>query len=179
MHTRARVGSCAVGLLGNVLIHVLVAALCSAGCSRQSLSTPSDANESGPRQLAVRVPAALSIARAINALSVAVDPASLALTQLTADAGMVIGVEREVFVFAEGQARPALGRRGLVQNTDFASSTDAWTTKQDGIPVPGTQYAVEMQFVLFETDVPYANGWNPRAGNYKVLWSRTLRQAEE
>ncbi|MGO9833330.1 MAG: hypothetical protein ACLP1X_03870 [Polyangiaceae bacterium] len=163
----------------NGLKLLLVAALSSAGCSRQTLSTPPDANASGPRQLAVRVPAALSIARAIDALSVAVDPASLALTQVTADAGMVIGVEREVFVFPEGQPRPALGRRGLVQNTDFASSTDTWTTKQDGIPVPGTRYAVEMQFVLFQTDVPYANGWDPRAGNYQVLWSRTLRQAEE
>lgn len=163
----------------NGLKLLLVAALSSAGCSRQTLSTPPDANASGPRQLAVRVPAALSIARAIDALSVAVNPASLALTQVTADAGMVIGVEREVFVFPEGQPRPALGRRGLVQNTDFASSTDTWTTKQDGIPVPGTRYAVEMQFVLFQTDVPYANGWDPRAGNYQVLWSRTLRQAEE
>jgi hypothetical protein len=119
------------------------------------------------------------IARAIDALSVAADPSSLAFTQITADAGMVIGVEREVFVFPEGQARPTLGRSAVVPSADFAVSTDIWTTRQDGIPVPGTRYAVEVRFVLFETDVPAANGWDPHVGNYKALWSRTLRQAEE
>jgi len=162
----------------SAVVHVFVAAISSAGCSRQTLSTLPDA-DAGTHQIAVRVPAALSIARAIDALSVAVDPASLALTQVTADAGMFIGMEREVFVFPEGQARPALGGRGLTQNTDFTASTDTWNAKEDGLPVPGIQYAVEMHFALFETDVPYSNGWNPHAGNYKALWSRTLRQAEE
>jgi hypothetical protein len=162
----------------NAVFHVFVAAISSAGCSRQRLSTLTDA-AGGTHPIAVRVPAALSIARAIDALSVAVDPAALALTQVTADAGMVIGVEREVFVFPAGRDRPALGRRGVTQNADFTTTTDTWNAKRDGIPVPGMQYAVEVQFALFETDIPYANGWNPHAGNYKVLWSRTLRQAEE
>jgi hypothetical protein len=127
----------------------------------------------------VRVPAGLSIARAIDSLSVAVDSASLALTEVTADAGRVVGVEREVFVFPEGKACPPSGRRGVVPSTDFALSTDTWTAKDNGVPVPGTSYVVEVRFVLFETDVPPANGWDPHAGNYKALWSRTLRQAEE
>jgi hypothetical protein len=164
----------------NALLRGLVAALlpCVA-CSRHALSTSQDVEASGPRELAVRVPAALSLARAIDTLSVAVDPASLAFTQVTADAGRVIGVEREVFVFPEGQARPALGRRGVVPSADFTVSTDTWTTKKDGIPVSGAQYVVEVRFVIFETDVPLGNGWDPHAGEYKALWSRTLRQAEE
>ncbi len=127
----------------------------------------------------MRVPAALRIARALDGLSVSVDPATLASTQVTADSGMVVGVQREVFVFPEGQSRPALGRSAVSPSADFTLSTDTWTTRQDGIPVPGTRYAVEGRFVLFETDVPAATGWNPHAGNYKALWSRTLRQAEE
>jgi hypothetical protein len=43
-------------------------------------------------QISVRVPAALSIARAIDTLSVAVDPASLGLMHVTAHAGTFIGV---------------------------------------------------------------------------------------
>jgi hypothetical protein len=168
------------GWCSNALLHGLVATLFSSvACSRQTLSTSPDADAPGPRELAVRVPAALRIARAIDALSVGIDSASLAFTQVTTDAGMVIGVEREVFVFPEGQARPVSGRSAVVPSADFAVSTDTWTTKQDGIPLPGTRYAVEVQFVLFETDVSPANGWNPHTGNYKALWSRTLRQAEE
>ena len=164
----------------NALLYGLVAILVSsAACSRQTLSTSADADTPGPRHLAVRVPAGLSIARAIDSLSVAVDAASLALTQVTADAGRVVGVEREVFVFPEGQACPASGRRGVVPSTDFAVSTDTWTAKENGIPVPGAQYVVEVRFVLFETDVPPSSGWDPHVGDYKALWSRTLRQAEE
>jgi hypothetical protein len=164
----------------NALLYGLVAILvASAACSRQALSTSADADTPAPRQLAVRVPAGLSIARAIDSLSVAVDSASVAFTQVTVDAGRVIGVEREVFVFPEGQGCPPTGRRGVVPSTDFTVSTDTWTAKENGIPVPGTQYVVEVRFVLFETDVPPANGWDPHVGNYKALWSRTLRQAEE
>jgi hypothetical protein len=157
----------------------LVAALVpSVACSRQTASAPPDA-ASGPRELAVRVPAGLMIARAIDGLSVSVDSGTLALTQITADAGTVIGVEREVFVFPVGRPRPDLGRSAFAPGADFTVSTDTWTTRQDGIPAPGTRYAVEERFVLFETDVPAATGWNPHAGNYRVLWSRALRQAEE
>lgn len=127
----------------------------------------------------MRVPAALRIARALDALSVSIDPASLALTQVSADAGMVIGVETDVFVFAEGHPRPTVGRHGLGSSADFDVGADTWNTKQDGIPVPGTKYVVEMQLVLFETDVPPAHAWDPHAGKYKALWTRTLRQAEE
>ena len=168
-----------VGSCRNALLRGLVAALLpSVACSRQALSALPDA-ASGPRELAVRVPAALMIARAIDGLSVSVDPATLALTQVTADAGMILGVEREVFVFPEGQARPAMGRSAVAPSADFTASTDTWTTGQDGIPALGTRYAVEGRFVLFETDVAVASGWNPHAGKYKALWSRTLHQAEE
>lgn len=169
-----------VGSRGNALFFGLVAMLLSSvACSRQSLSTSPDAEAAAPGPLAVRVPAALMISRAIDALSVSVDPASLALTHVTTDVGMVVGVEREVFVFPEGVARPAVGRRSVVPAADFAASTDTWTTKEDGIPAPGTRYVVEVRFVLFEADVAPVNGWDPHVGNYKALWSRTLRQAEE
>jgi hypothetical protein len=166
-------------LRGALLCVLLGAMLPAAACSRQTLSTSPDAGTFGARPLAVRVPAALRIARAIDALSVTIDSASLAFTQVTADVAMVTGVERDVFVFPEGQPCPSVGRRGIVPGPDFALSTDTWTTKTDGIPVSGTQYVVEVRFVLFETDVPPADGWDPHIGNYKALWSRTLRQAEE
>jgi hypothetical protein len=127
----------------------------------------------------VRVPAALEIARAIDTLSVATDPASLALTQVTAEAGMFIGLEREVFVFPEGRAPPPSGRRSVVPSVDFTANVDTWTTGHDGIPAAGTRYAVEVRFALIETDVPPAEGWKPDAGSCKTLWSRTLRQTEE
>jgi hypothetical protein len=127
----------------------------------------------------VRVPAALSIARALDTLSVSVDPSSLADTTVTVDAGMVVGVESETVVFAIGQPRPASGRRGLQSGADFALGVDTWSASAEGLPTPGTKYVAEMRLVLFETNVPPQHEWDPHAGRFEVLWTRTLRQSEE
>lgn len=127
----------------------------------------------------MRVPGALMIARGIDSVSVSIDPASLADTKVIADAGMVIGVETECFVFARGQSRPAAGKHALASSADFDLGISEWNSKSDGIPVQGTKYVAEMQIVLFQTDVRATHEWNPHVGRFKALWTRTLRQAEE
>jgi len=159
-------------------VGILLAAL-SAGCNRHAPSASLVADAAGPPQLTVRVPAALTLARALHTLTIEVDPASLAATQVAVDPGMFLGVEREVTVFAQGQVRPAPSRFGFSWGTDFDLGTDTWTTAQDRIPEPGVKYVAEMQLVLFETDVPPGDLHDPHAGKYKVLWTRTLQQAEE
>jgi hypothetical protein len=141
--------------------------------------SPVLADASNSVELSVHVPAALAVARAIDTLTVAVDPASLGSTQVTAHAGMVLGIETDVSVFPQGQARPVLERRGAIPGTDFAMCTAAFDTTRDGVPAPGTKYVVQMQLTLFETDVPAIAEWDPHAGAFKVLWTRALRQAEE
>jgi hypothetical protein len=129
----------------------------------------------------VRVPAALAISHAIDTLSVAVDPASFGLTELTAHAGSVIGVEAQVSVFPrdQRQAQRLVERRTIGPGVNFDVSSISWSTAQDGVPTPGMRYVVEMQLVVFETNVPETKAWNPHAGNFRTLWVRTLRQAEE
>jgi hypothetical protein len=165
-------------------VAVLLATL-SAGCNRRVPTTslladsPDTPDAAETRQLSVRVPAALTLARALDTLTIAVDPASLAATQVEVAPGMGIGVETDVVVFARGGERPARGRHGLSSGADFDVGTDTWTTAHDGIPVPGVKYVAEVELVLFETDVPAGHMWDPHAGKYKALWTRTLRQAEE
>ena len=130
-------------------------------------------------RIKVRVPAALGIARALDTLSVSVDPSSLADTTVRVDGGMIVGVESETVVFPVGQPRPASGRHGFRSGADFTLGVDTWSASTDGIPVPGTKYVAEMRLVLFETDVPPQPRWNPHAGRFEALWTRTLKQAEE
>jgi hypothetical protein len=127
----------------------------------------------------VRVPAALSLSRGLDTLSVSIDPASLADTEVTVDPGMLLGVESDTVIFPVGQEPTAAGRRGYASGTRFSLGTNTWSTRGDGIPVPGTRYVAEMRLVLFETDVPSQHEWDPHSGRYKALWTRTLRQAEE
>lgn len=68
---------------------------------------------------------------------------------------------------------------GLQSGAGFSLGIDTWSTRTDGLPVPGTKYLAEVRLVLFETDVPPQHEWDPHAGRYQALWTRTLQQAEE
>src|SRR5260370_37480455 len=120
------------------------------GCDR-SPST-SLAREGSDSQLSVRVPAALRIARAIDALSISIDPASLADTTVQAHRGMFVGVEAQFLVFPVGEARPAARRRRLQSSADFGAATATWDTKPDGGPASGAKYVPQVRVVLFDTD---------------------------
>ena len=135
-----------------------------ARCTRQAPSVLSDFDASTPRQLSLRVPAALTLARSLDTLSVGIDPASLALTQVAVDPGLALGVETDLVVFAKGEAPPALSRHGLSSATDFNLGESIWNRAQDGLPVPGVKYVAEMRIVVFETDIPPGHAWDPHAG---------------
>ena len=158
---------------------VVVATALLAACHSPRPSASLGADASGPAQLSLRVPAALMVERGIDSLSTGIDPATLGLTQVTADAATVVGVETQTRVFPAGRPREGLERRAVGPGTDLAIGATTWSTTKDGIPQPDTKYVVEMRIILFETDVRVAVPWDPHAGNFKPLWTRTLSQAEE
>lgn len=161
-----------------LLALLLLAQLCTS-CSRESASTRRRADAVDPVALSVRVPAALAVTRSMGALSVAVDPRSFATTGLATRAGSVVGVQADVLVFAVGQPRAIVQRHAVRSGTDFGVASYTWNAARDGLPTPGATYVVEMQLVLFETDVPIGPGWDPHAGNFEALWTRAFRQAED
>lgn len=167
--------------IGAVLVLVQCAAPLIAGCRTHGGQDSHTVDAAASRQVTVRVPGALLIARGLDTLSVRIDPAAEGETTVRVDAGMVLGVESETRVFERGrpgEASPARHVDTPGAALDAAGAT--WTTRQDGLPEPGKEYAAEMKLVLFETDVPPAPAWDPRAGgHFHVLLERTLRQAEE
>jgi len=154
-------------------------ALLLTACDGHSSPRAAAVDANAPRSVEVRVPGALSVARGIDTLAVSIDPVSFASTVVTVDPGTTLGVETYVFVFTDRQSRPTQGRHGLASGADFALGTYRWNTRQDGLPPSDAKYVAEMDLVLFETDVPPTHLWDPHAGAFKPLWTRTLRQAEE
>jgi hypothetical protein len=154
----------------------LAAILCAA-CSRPA--------PPGSGEIQVRVPAGLRIARSLDTLVVTLDPATLATTTVVVDAGMFAGIEAVASVRPLRRAPAALRpdrapvRRAITPGTSFEAAAATWTTTPDGIPVPGARHAVTMELALFETDVPPGPAWDPHSPRYRLLWSRTLEQAEE
>jgi hypothetical protein len=146
------------------------------GCGRRGSS--GEARASG-RRLTLRVPAALRIARGIDTLSVGVDPASCADTSVAVDPARTLGVESTTRLFVKGATHALSVRHAVTPGSDLTAIGATWTTRQDGIPEPDKSYVVEVRFALFETDARPASHWNPHAGRFKALLTRTIRQAEE
>jgi len=138
-----------------------------------------NANPSIRVPLLIHVPTKLKVKRVSDTLSVEIDKSSLEASNLMVGTNMVTGVQSKEYVFPEGEPRPANGRYGL-GGTDFNLGKSFWHTKQEGIPLPGKNYVVEVDLTVFETDVPPQHTWQPQGSkNYKVLWQRTLKQTVE
>jgi hypothetical protein len=138
-----------------------------------------NANPSIRHPISIRVPTQLKIERTTDTLSMEIATNSFESTNLMVGTNMVTGVESKVYVYAEGESRPANGGYGL-GGTDFNLGTSFWHTKQEGIPLPGKKYVVELELAVFETDIPPQHMWSPQGSkNFKVLWRRTLKQTVE
>jgi hypothetical protein len=145
----------------------------------QILPPITNANPSIRVPLLVHVPTKLKIERASDTLSMEIDKSSLEATNLMVGTNMVTGVESKIYVYREGEPRPANGGYGL-GGTDFNLGTMIWHTNQEGIPLPGKKYVVEVELTVFETDIPPQHMWSPQGSKYfKILWRRTLKQTVE
>jgi len=140
-----------------------------------------NANPSIRLPLLVHVPTKLKIERASDTLSVEIDKSSLEATNLMVGTNMMTGVENKIYVYREGESRPAIGGYGL-GGIDFNLGTSIWHITADRVPInpmSKQKYVVEMDLTVFETDIPPQHMWSPPSKNYKVLWQRTLKQIVE
>jgi hypothetical protein len=146
----------------------------------QIIPPMTNANPSIRHPVSIRVPTKLKIERTPDTLSETIDTNSFESTNLMVGTNMMTGVESKIYVYPEGESRPANGGLGLSSGLDFNLGVVYWHTKQDGIPLPGKKYVVEIDLAAFETDIPPQHYWNPQGSkNYKVLWQRTLKQIVE
>jgi hypothetical protein len=129
-----------------------------------------DADPSVRHPVDVAVPTSLTVVRGTGTASVDLDRATMETAHVTVGANMLTGVQREEYVYPEGQPRPAQGALGLHAGLEIGGSHVRTVT------LDGTQrYVVEIVLTIFETAEPPQHMWNPRASSYHVLWTRTLR----
>jgi hypothetical protein len=173
------------------LLLVCLAAAAACGCASRPVSPPppdhpvavippaAAGDVPAARGTVIQVPTTLAVTRGPDTISVSVDRDAMETTRIPLTPGLFAGVRSELFVYHKGAARsdPAL-RSGLSSGLDFNLGTSIFNAGQDGLPIRGRRYVVEMDVEVFETDVPPGHMWSPEGGSrrYRVLWQRTLRR---
>jgi hypothetical protein len=126
-------------------------------------------------QPTIQVPTKLAIKRTADTLTVAIDPSARESIPLVLDPKLVVGVKSSLRVHPVGSPATGDGEIGLASGLDFNIGERIFHRAQDGLPVAGTHYVVELDIAVFETDVPPGHMWAPQdSPRYKVRWKRTL-----
>lgn len=121
-----------------------------------------------------QVPARLIVVRSEDRIAVSVDMKSLEEIELEVGYKMVVGFKHQTFVVSEG--RKKLRGGGLGGRVDIGTS---YLNRADGgIPQEGQKYVIEVEFVIFESDIPAQHMWSPESGKYRELWRKTITSEE-
>jgi hypothetical protein len=124
------------------------------------------------RELKVRMPTRLSLTQSSESVTVAVDKTKFETETLRVGENMITGVGWTFRQYEIGSLPTSLIDQpfeGLKVGLDFNLGTQSF-------PVATFKgKVIEMDFTIFETDIPPQHMWQPRASkNYKVLWRGVL-----
>lgn len=119
------------------------------------------------------IPTSLKIERTANQLFVSIDMNSLKKRYLNVGKNMVTGFEDNIIIY-RGNEVLSSGRWGYSSGNRPAIATDIFNRSQNKIPNPGEEYRIEVNFNIFETDIPPQHMWMPKGGKYRVIGSVTL-----
>lgn len=127
----------------------------------------------------VLVPSGFQTARTADELVVCEDAGPLVPVKLMVGHKMVLGTTRKLYIYQEGTARPGTPMmEGLSSGTPGGVSKipRSYPAEPFGFVQRGKPYVVEIEVVIFETDIPAQHMWSPQSKKYQVLWRTTLRQ---
>lgn len=159
-------------------VPVATLALVCAACAAPATSTPEPhhaAVVTAPaHQVSLHVPTKLAIERTADVLAVKLDRTAMEAATITVGANHYTGVGYDLRVYPQGQASMSSGG-GVVSGVDFQIGERRFNARE-GLPVPGVTYIVEVDLVVFETDVAPQHMWSPEGPGYNVLLKRTLSQ---
>jgi hypothetical protein len=107
-------------------------------------------------------------------MTVKLDRTAMEAAKITVGANRYTGVSYDLRVYPEGQASMSSGG-GVVSGVDFQIGERRFNARE-GLPVAGKTYLVEVDLVVFETDVAPQHMWQPEGDGYNQLLKRTLSQ---
>lgn len=124
-----------------------------------------------PRTIAL--PRRLKRIRSENGIAVEPDPASAQDVTVEATPGLTVGVAHRAFAVAAGERILLFG--GLGGNGYIGRSQTSLCAPAS--PIRAEPIAVELEWTIFETDIPPEHEWAPTAGaHYRELFHATIRE---
>ena len=132
-----------------------------------------DADPTVRESRSIELPTRLVVTREDKRLSYTVAPDSLETVRISVGRKMVTGLIYELTIRHDDGSVAVSGRRGMTTSANIGEGFI--NRSQDGIPVDGESYVVELRFDVFETDIPAQHMWNPRRGKFRVVMTRKLK----
>jgi hypothetical protein len=155
----------------------------------QSVSKPlfpqpppiADADPALRAEQEVLVPTTFKVFRTASVIVVCDDYAPLKPTKLTVGSKMVLGMSTKLYFYPVGGARGAKPARESLGGLPGKGSSrrSFFYPKRDNLVVDGRPCIVELEVVIFETNIPPQHMWMPQSHKYKELWRTTLKQTVE
>ncbi|MEO8350704.1 MAG: hypothetical protein ABI680_03175 [Chthoniobacteraceae bacterium] len=146
---------------------------------RHSDAVIANADPAIRKELTVRVPTKFSMngSSPLEVFHVSIGRSGKKVN-VTVGANMVTGVKTSLYLYVEGEERPAKAYKEVVTlDTNFIPTALRVDRRRDGFAQPGKKYVVEVESELFETDRPYESPpWKYEGGKYNVLWKQSLKQ---
>lgn len=159
---------------------VTVGLLFLASCSQREamigfpmIGPVDDADPAVRESRSIELPTRLVVKREEERLSYTVDADSLEAVRVSVGRKMVTGLMYELTIRRNDGSVAVSGRRGMTTSSNIGEGII--NRSQDGIPVDGESYVVELRFDVFETDIPAQHRWSPRSGKFRVVMTRTLK----
>ena len=134
------------------------------------------------------MPTDFRAARTAKMLLVNEEAGPLKPIKLQVGSKMVLGMYSRTYLFAEGKAREKSSTESLSPPLDkplagarfyMPGLYPGYFAAPDGPLQHGKRCVIEVDYEIFETDIPSQHAWSPHSGKYKVLWKTTLRKVVE
>ncbi len=102
-------------------------------------------------------------------------PKPLDTLKLKVGQGLYTGAEYRVYLYPEGAPRPDHEDSGGTCDVEALADWTGYCSGKTYGPVAGVKYVLEVEILVFQTEVPPKSQWEPYGEWYKVLWTGSVK----
>ncbi len=131
----------------------------------------------GQNTISFKIPTKLKLGESNRQATYALADKPLQTITLKVDSTFFSGAEYRVFIYPEGEPRPQAELiSGICPDVQALSGWTGFRSGKNYGRYPGQKTVIEVEIIIFQTDVPPSTVWEPYGKKYKVLWTGSVKE---